>query len=116
MSIGQSVSSEEWHPATPTLTPHLVPPVRPLLLSLRTELPSSLCAHLLTARELGPRLAWANLSVEAEALFRSFPGRDPRIPASGRGGGSLSPLLLPGCTGSLGTRREGGGSAEERRI
>lgn len=54
MSMGQSVSPEERHPATSALTPHLVPPVRPLFLSLRTELPSSLCAHLLTARELGP--------------------------------------------------------------
>jgi hypothetical protein len=48
------------------------------------------------------------------SYFLSFHGRDPRIPARNKAG--YAKLLLPGCTGSLGTGREGGGSAEELRI
>lgn len=56
----------------------------------------------------------AHVSMEVKWLFSSFIGKDPRILAIGR---QVIPTpLLPGCTGSLGTRREGGGSAEELRI
>lgn len=70
------------------------------------------CPSTSSAQEPVPGYARGKCAWQVKGLFSSFLGRDPGIPATRRWR-VLTPLL-PGCTGSLGTRRAGGGGAQLR--